>query len=184
MKTWGKHHENFPKTSNAKRSSGEDRPDRKESAGVAFTAWRKEARAPAGVWLIVTVEKATAFLALKGPAEMECRIGKAARKPQISSGKEARGGEAGQVFESRRGYFNSFSNIEMDLDTDDEEEEVRLVDKETPTETEEHGATEDVRAAVGRHGSRNYRKSRGSMGGDSFEGHGAGGVARRQTLSE
>jgi hypothetical protein len=31
------------------RSGGEDR---KEFAGVAFTAWPKEARAPAGVWLV------------------------------------------------------------------------------------------------------------------------------------
>ncbi|GAQ93462.1 hypothetical protein KFL_015490020 [Klebsormidium nitens] len=34
------------------KSGGEDRPDRKEFAAVAFTAWRKEARVPADVWLV------------------------------------------------------------------------------------------------------------------------------------
>ncbi|GAQ92706.1 hypothetical protein KFL_011010010 [Klebsormidium nitens] len=93
------------------RSGDEDRPDQKEFAGVAFTAWRKEARAPAatdaaarvsfesrvarrrdgrcgenrgynttGLWDIATVKKARAFLAVKGPAETEGRLGKAARK--------------------------------------------------------------------------------------------------------
>ncbi|GAQ92754.1 hypothetical protein KFL_011220030 [Klebsormidium nitens] len=34
------------------KGGGEDRPDRKEFAGVAFMAWRKEARLPADVWLV------------------------------------------------------------------------------------------------------------------------------------
>jgi hypothetical protein len=59
------------------RSGGEDR---KEFAGVAFTAWPKEARAPAGVWLVdlgstqhITAEKSqfTRYERLARPQRIE-----------------------------------------------------------------------------------------------------------------
>ena len=56
---------------------------------------RMEAVQHGGLWKIATWEKARAFVAVKGPAEMGQRIGVAARKPQVLVVKKR--GEAGQV---------------------------------------------------------------------------------------
>ncbi|GAQ93314.1 hypothetical protein KFL_014350010 [Klebsormidium nitens] len=151
------------------RSGDKDRPDQKQFAGVAFTAWRKEAAgrvcrsltrgAPntsrreksqfasyerlarterieglrelslnggvvkieavqhGGLWEIVTVKKPRAFVAVKGPAKTGFRFGEEARKPPILAGRK--------LVEVKPVKY-----IEVDLDSDDEEEEVHRVDTE------------------------------------------------------
>jgi hypothetical protein len=86
-----------------------------------------------GLWEIATVKKARAYLAVKGPTEMGRRMGEAAMRPQV-------------LVVKKQEEVKPIKYIEVELDSDDEGEELQLVD--TESETEKHGKMETVGAAA------------------------------------
>jgi hypothetical protein len=67
------------------------------------------------LWEIATVKKARAYLAVKGPAEMGRRMGEAARRPQVTVVK-------------KQEEMKPVKYIEVELDSDNEREELQLVE--------------------------------------------------------
>ncbi|GAQ92532.1 hypothetical protein KFL_010420010 [Klebsormidium nitens] len=102
--------------------------DRFETEGVV----RTEAVQHGGLWEIATVKK-TSIFGGQGAGRVERRIEMAVKKPQVVN---------------KREEVKPVKYIGVALDSDNEEEEAHPVDKETPTETAEHGAMEAVGAAA------------------------------------
>ncbi|GAQ92926.1 hypothetical protein KFL_012050030 [Klebsormidium nitens] len=127
-------------------SGSEDRLQRKEFVGVAFTAWRKEARVPADVWLVDSrstqhitpdkrhfacyerVARAHKIEGLGGEALMAVGIGKLSwsvrRQTERASQDGALVWEDGTETESESGAeVRPVKVIEVDLESDDESDD-------------------------------------------------------------
>ncbi|GAQ93107.1 hypothetical protein KFL_013020010, partial [Klebsormidium nitens] len=87
------------------------------------------------LWEIVTVKKAQAFVAVKGPAKTGFRFGEAARKPPV-------------VAERKRMEVKPVEFIEVDLESDDESDDGPVKESQPieasvgETMIAEHGTTE------------------------------------------